>query len=76
MNEVPVVDCQIEGDEWTISIKGAKDSTFKFRFGVEIKRTTGDGRHVTVRAVSFTIQTHFLVLCNFYYHILYRMSFI
>lgn len=49
MNEFSHIDCQIHGDEWTVEIKGIRDSTLKFKLGEETpERVTEDGRKVTV----------------------------
>lgn len=42
------VDCHIDGDEWTVEIKGIRETVIKFRLGQEIQRVTPDGRHLTV----------------------------
>ena len=56
MNEKTHIDCHVDGDDWSIEIKGMRDAAFKFRLGVEAKRTTADGRHVTVQL--FKTQLH------------------
>lgn len=51
ISQVPRVDCRIDDDgQWNVQVTGiSKDSDFKFRLGVEMKRVTIDGRHVNVR---------------------------
>jgi hypothetical protein len=51
ISQVPLVDCRIDDDgQWNVQVTGiSKDSDFKFRLGVEMKRVTIDGRHVNVR---------------------------
>ncbi|XP_046637647.1 14 kDa fatty acid-binding protein-like [Daphnia pulicaria] len=48
ISQVPLVDCRIDDDgQWIVQVTGiSKDSDFKFRLGVEMKRVTIDGRHV------------------------------
>ena len=49
INQVPCVDLTVQDDEWRVQITGiSKDYDYKFRFGVEMKRATFDGRQVTV----------------------------
>jgi Lipocalin / cytosolic fatty-acid binding protein family len=44
----PVVTYNVSGDEWTVLTTGLKDTTMKFKIGVEQDDETPDGRKVKV----------------------------
>ena len=63
MKQVPCVKLNYHGDEWSVQITGiSKDYDYKFRFGVEMKRATFDGRQVTVCCPTKTIQQFLITM--------------